>query len=139
MKKRKPIFFLIFSILAFLISLASYENHQHNAKSDLEGQYDYIATYEEGSRAGSQTTGHRVTVQSLPNGEDQLVWGELKVKASRVANGLIYKWQLGAYSGEGIYMFYDKGQKLFGTFRLKDQMGDQTGYTQGTKIKVPAR
>jgi len=137
MKIRSLIFiFLLLSTLIIFFSPAISEDAQQNSAWGLRGTFDYVATYESGSRAGTQTKGHRVTLDTLPDGQYQLNWGDLKAIGMRVGDGLVYKWQSGELSGEGIYIIYDHGEKLFGTFRLKDANGEQRGYTQGTKIEV---
>lgn len=103
---------------------------------DRSGLYEYSAFYEEGSRAGTQTHGHQMKL-SRENGAYVLDWGGLRVKGVQVADGLIYQWSSGRFSGQGIYILYDNATKLFGTFRLTDSDGEQRGYTQGVK-KTPS-
>jgi hypothetical protein len=137
MKIRSLIFiFMLFSTLIVFFSTAISEDAQQNSAGELRGTFDYVATYESGSRAGTQTSGHRVTLGTLPDGQYQLNWGDLKVIGARIGDGLMYKWQSGEISGEGIYIIYDHGEKLFGTFRLKDATGGQRGYTQGTRVRL---
>ena len=133
---RSLIFILIFSLVftIFCHSGLSVKAAQGSV-NELRGTFDYIAAYESGSRAGTQTKGHRVTVETLPDGQYQLSWGELKVTGMRIGNGLIYRWQSVEGSGEGLYIIYDHGDKLFGTFSLKDENGEQRGYTQGTRVE----
>jgi len=123
-------------IIAFtcLIGFINSKGVARNSNNDLEGIYEYSAFYEIGNKAGTQTKNHRVTVNYYENAYG-LSWGSLKVKATRVANGLIYEWKLGKAFGEGIYLFYQNNKKLFGTFRLTDENGEHWGYTQGVKIE----
>jgi hypothetical protein len=127
---------ILFSIPALFFLTAMSGKAAPSPGDELRGAFDYVANYESGSRAGTQTTGHRVIVESLPDGQYQLSWGDLKVMGTRIGDGLIYKWQSGEISGEGIYIIYDHGEKLFGTFRLKDANGEQRGYTQGTRVRL---
>jgi len=125
--------FLFFTLIRSL-GLSNTDGVIQNSKKELGGTYEYSAFYEEGSKAGTQTKNHRVTVTYI-EGEYQLSWGSLKVNATKVANGLIYKWKLQNAFGEGIYLFYENNKRLFGTFRLTDEHGEQRGYTQGEKIE----
>jgi|GEM_PF-3368588 hypothetical protein len=99
---------------------------------DRSGTYEYSAFYEEGSKAGTQTHGHQFKL-SLENGAYVLDWGGVRVTGVQIADGLIYKWSSGRFSGQGIYVLYDNATKLFGTFRLIDSDGEQRGFTRGAK------
>jgi hypothetical protein len=126
---------MAFAVLSLSLTSAIPERAAQYASNKLEGTFDYVATYEAGSRAGTQTSGHRVTIETLPDGQYSLSWGDLKAAGARVGDGLIYRWQSGVISGEGIYIIYGHGDKLFGSFRLKDEKGEQRGYTQGTRTE----
>ncbi|MDW7761956.1 MAG: hypothetical protein SCM96_15115 [Acidobacteriota bacterium] len=100
----------------------------------IEGSYDYVANYEIGKKAGTQTQGHKFIVTSN-EGIHYLHWGKLKVEAKRVANGLIYEWKLDEAQGQGIYMFHDDCRNVFGTFHITDKEGFHSGTTVGKKSK----
>ena len=136
MKEKKENYLSKLGILAILVFFLLF-NHKVTSNefhSRIEGIYEYVANYETGPKASTQTKGHRVRVV-FEDGDYFLLWGNLKVKAKRVANGLIYEWDLGDAFGEGIYIFYENHRKLFGTFQLSDKEGLHTGTTQGKRVK----
>lgn len=137
MIKTTKIIIICFLFFTFIraISLSNADGAIQNLQKDLGGTYEYSTFFEAGSKAGTWTKKpNRVTVTHI-EGEYQLSWGSLKVKVTRIANGLIYKWKSGNAFGEGIYLFYENNKKLFGSFRLTDKNGEHRGYTQGEKIE----
>ncbi|MBE3144099.1 MAG: hypothetical protein IMZ61_09285 [Planctomycetes bacterium] len=135
MKTKPHIILTSLFVLVGLMFLSCKSPQPGNVGSDWpdrSGIYEYSAFYEEGSKAGTQSHGHKMKL-SLEKGEYILDWGGVQVKGVRVADGLIYKWASGRYSGQGIYVLYDNATKLTGTFWLVDDGGEQRGYTQGVK------
>lgn len=130
--KKMPFYIFVACILV-QVGLLFAVGSPYEKKNPLEGRFEYSAFYETGSKAGTWTRNHRMSID-FKDGDYYLNWGSLRVKAIKVANGLIYEWKLEKAYGEGIYLFFKNNTKLFGSFRLTDESGEHTGYTEGNKL-----
>jgi len=131
---KKALVFIFAGCIFFQLGLLATVGGSQEKENSLVGSFEYNAFYESGAKIGTWTRNHRMSIEEV-DGDYYLNWGSLRVKTQRIANGLIYEWKLSDAHGEGIYLFYKNNTKMFGSFRLSDENGEHTGYTEGNKLE----